>query len=39
VLDHEELVGMVSIGDVVLARLEEQARDVDDLKAYVAGNM
>jgi CBS domain-containing protein len=39
VLDQDALVGMVSIGDVVLARLEEQARDVDDLKAYVAGNM
>jgi len=26
-------------GDVVLARLEEQAAEVDNLKAYVAGNM
>jgi CBS domain-containing protein len=39
VLEHDELVGLISIGDVVLARLDEQARDVNDLKAYVAGNM
>jgi len=39
VLDHDELVGLISIGDVVLARLEEQAEEVDSLKAYVAGSM
>jgi CBS domain-containing protein len=39
VLDHDELVGLISIGDVVLARLEEQAEEVDNLKAYVAGSM
>jgi CBS domain-containing protein len=39
VLEHDELVGLISIGDVVLARLEEQAAEVDNLKAYVAGNM
>jgi CBS domain-containing protein len=39
VLDHNELVGLISIGDVVLARLEEQAQEVDSLKAYVAGSM
>jgi CBS domain-containing protein len=39
VLEHDELVGLISIGDVVLARLDEQALEVDNLKAYVAGNM
>jgi CBS domain-containing protein len=39
VLDHDELVGLISIGDVVLARLEEQAEEVDSLKAYVSGSM
>ncbi len=39
VLDDGELVGLISIGDVVLARLEEQAGEVDSLKAYVAGSM
>jgi CBS domain-containing protein len=39
VLDHGELVGLISIGDVVFARLEEQAGEVDSLKAYVAGSM
>jgi CBS domain-containing protein len=39
VLDHGGLVGLISIGDVVFARLEEQAGEVDSLKAYVAGSM
>ena len=39
VLDQGELVGLISIGDVVFARLEEQAGEVDSLKAYVAGSM
>lgn len=38
VLDHEKLVGLISIGDVVKARLEEQAQQVDSLTAYVAGS-
>jgi CBS domain-containing protein len=37
VLDHGELVGIVSIGDVVKARIMQQAQEVDSLKAYVAG--
>jgi CBS domain-containing protein len=39
VLDHDELVGLISIGDVVKARLEEQAQEVDSLTAYVAGSV
>ncbi len=38
VLEDGELVGLISIGDVVKARLSEQAAEVDSLRAYVAGN-
>ncbi len=38
VLEDGELTGLVSIGDVVKARLSEQAEEVDNLRAYVAGN-
>ena len=37
VLEHEVLVGLVSIGDVVKARLAQQASEVDTLRAYVGG--
>jgi CBS domain-containing protein len=37
VIDHGELVGIVSIGDIVNARLRDQAYEVDSLRAYVAG--
>ena len=37
VVENDILVGMVSIGDVVKARLEQQTNEVDSLKAYVAG--
>jgi CBS domain-containing protein len=39
VLADELLVGMVSIGDVVKARIEQQAQEVDSLTAYVAGSV
>jgi CBS domain-containing protein len=39
VLEDGDLAGMISIGDVVRARLEEQADEVEGLKAYVAGNV
>jgi CBS domain-containing protein len=39
VLENGELVGMISIGDVVKARIDEQASLVDSLKAYVAGSV
>ena len=37
VLEHDALIGIVSIGDVVKARIMEQEHEVDSLKAYVAG--
>ncbi len=39
VMDNDQLVGLISIGDVVKARLEEQAQEVDSLTAYVAGSV
>lgn len=38
VLEADVLVGMISIGDVVKARISQQEAEVDSLKAYVAGN-
>jgi hypothetical protein len=32
------MVGIISIGDVVKARITQQEHEVDSLKAYVAGN-
>ncbi len=37
VLDHGRLAGIVSIGDVVKAKLMQQEAEVDGLRAYVAG--
>jgi CBS domain-containing protein len=37
VLDQGALVGLISIGDVVKARIMQQDHEVDSLKAYVAG--
>ncbi len=37
VLDQARLVGIISIGDVVKSRLEQQEHEVDSLKAYVGG--
>lgn len=37
VLDRGALVGIVTIGDVVKARIMQQETEVDSLKAYVAG--
>ncbi len=39
VIDHGALAGIVSIGDVVKARIMEQEDEVDSLKAYVAGSV
>ena len=39
VLEGDALVGMISIGDVVKAQLDEQAQEVDSLKAYVSGSV
>ncbi len=38
VMEHDVLVGLISIGDVVKARIMEQEDEVDSLKAYVAGS-
>ena len=37
VMDHDVLIGLVSIGDVVKARIMEQESEVDSLRSYVAG--
>jgi CBS domain-containing protein len=37
VLEEGRLVGMVSIGDVVKRRIDEQELEVESLKGYVAG--
>ena len=39
VIDGATLVGLISIGDVVKARIMEQEDEVDSLKAYVAGSV
>ena len=39
VMDGDVLVGLISIGDVVKARIMEQESEVDSLKAYVAGSV
>jgi len=37
VMDESRLLGIVSIGDVVKARLSQQEHEMDSLKAYVVG--
>ena len=37
VMDGDHLIGIVSIGDIVKARISQQEHEVDSLKAYVAG--
>jgi len=39
VMDHEKLVGLISIGDVVKARIMEQDIVVESLTAYVTGSV
>ena len=38
VIDHEALIGLISIGDVVKARIMHQDSVVESLTAYVAGS-
>jgi CBS domain-containing protein len=38
VMENGTLVGLISIGDVVKARIMDQEDEVDSLKAYVAGS-
>ena len=37
VMQGGALVGIISIGDVVKSRIEQQEHEVDSLKAYVSG--
>jgi CBS domain-containing protein len=37
IIDKGRLIGLVSIGDVVKARMSQQEQEVDSLKAYVTG--
>lgn len=37
IMDGDRMVGIVSIGDIVKARLSQQEQEMDSLKAYVAG--
>ena len=39
VLHDGALAGLVSIGDIVKTRLEQQAHEVDSLRAYVSGGV
>ena len=39
VIEDGQLVGLISIGDVVKAQLDDQAHEVDSLRAYVAGSV
>lgn len=39
VMEAGRLVGLVSIGDVVKARISQQEMEVDSLRAYVAGGV
>lgn len=36
VMDRDELIGLISIGDVVKARLEETQHETEALKAYIS---
>jgi CBS domain-containing protein len=38
VIDHDTLIGIISIGDVVKARIMQQDTMVESLTAYVAGS-
>jgi len=37
VLDGDDVVGLLSIGDLVKAVIEQQAREIDELQRYIAG--
>ena len=38
VIDDQRMAGIISIGDVVKGRLDDQAHEVETLRAYVAGS-
>ncbi|MGH7105666.1 MAG: CBS domain-containing protein, partial [Acetobacteraceae bacterium] len=37
VVDHDVLLGLISIGDVVKHRIMQQDHEMDSMRAYVAG--
>lgn len=37
IMDDGKLLGIISIGDVVKARIEQAERDAEDMKRYIAG--
>jgi CBS domain-containing protein len=37
VLDHKQLIGVISIGDVVKATIAEQEFEIAQLQSYIAG--
>lgn len=39
VIDHDTLIGLISIGDVVKARIMQQDAAVESLTAYVSGSV
>jgi CBS domain-containing protein len=39
VVEEGQLIGIVSIGDIVKARLDDQQREVEDLRSYVVGTV
>jgi CBS domain-containing protein len=39
ILEKDQLVGLVSIGDVVKARIDQHQHEVDTLRTYVAGRV
>ena len=38
VVDNDHLIGVISIGDVVKARIMQQEHEVESLRSYVAGS-
>jgi len=38
ILENEQLIGLVSIGDVVKARIDQSEHEVESLRTYVAGS-
>jgi CBS domain-containing protein len=39
IMEHGKLAGLVSIGDVVKARIEQSQHEVDSLRTYVTGGV
>jgi CBS domain-containing protein len=37
VVEEGELVGVISIGDLVKAVIDEQKHEIEDLRRYIAG--